>query len=286
MNHIDLEEFVFLMKPELERAAELAISKQAAVMPVTKSVNEEGAIEHEPGSKSRIGVVSAVDLEIQELLLKFVYERWPFISVLAEESTETMPKFQINSPYCLLVDPIDGSKNYIAGGSEFCHIVSLMKGKAMLVSMVYSHSKKKLFVATARRGARVFSRGSSCDQIGLKSQDGNIFLCHVSRITRELKHDLRSLGYDVRHSSQNATDILSMLEGDIVGFISFTPVVYDVWSPAMIIQEAGGWLSNWLGIPLQFEMQTRVSHILISTSERIARRTLPVLKRHLSLSSL
>lgn len=285
MDKIDLEEFIFFMKLELEKVAKLAIHKQATVVPVAKNGYDEDAIKHEPDSQSRIGVVSAVDLEIQELLLKFVYEKWPFISVLAEEKTETMHKFRIDSSYCLLVDPIDGSKNYLAGSSEFCHTVSLMKEKSMLVSMIYSHAKKKLFVATAGRGAQVFSHESSPKRAVLESKDENIFLCHVSRIASELKNDLRELGYDVRPSSQNATDILSMLDRGTIGFISLTPVIYDVWSPAMVIQEAGGWLSDWLGTPLQFEMQARVPHVLISTSKEIAKRTLSILKQHLSLSN-
>ena len=285
MDKIDLGEFVFLMRPELERMAELAICKQGAVEPILKSDYHEIAIEHEPDSKSRIGVASVVDLEIQELLLKFVYERWPFISVLVEENTDMKAKFRASSPYCLLIDPIDGSKNYLAGGSEFCHIVSLMRGKTMLVSMVYSHSKKQLFITTAGRGVQVFSHESSPEPAVLRSRDGNIFLCHVSRIALELKHDLRGLGYDVRPSSQNATDILSMLDGGTVGFISLTPVIYDVWSPAMIIQEAGGWLSDWVGAPLQFGMRTRLPHVLVTTSEGVAGRTLPVLKKYVPRSN-
>src|SRR3990172_12790629 len=103
MDKIDLGEFVFLMRPELERMAELAICKQGAVEPILKSDYHEIAIEHEPDSKSRIGVASVVDLEIQELLLKFVYERWPFISVLVEENTDMKAKFRASSPYCLLI---------------------------------------------------------------------------------------------------------------------------------------------------------------------------------------
>lgn len=282
MNHIDPDEFVSLMRPEMERVADLAVRKRAAAIPIIKSDQDEDSVEHEPSSEARIGVLSTVDLEIQETLLRFAYERWPFISVLAEENTKTKPKFKPDSIYYLLVDPIDGTKQYLAGGSEFCHTISLMTGNTMLVSMIYSHQKKKLFVAIAKRGAYILPRESAPERLALTSDEGNVFLCHVSRISSELLCDLRTLGYDVKPSSQNATDILSMLDGGIIGFISLSPGVYDVWSPAAVIQEAGGWLSDWLGSSLQFDRKTRIPNILVSTSEKIARHTLPVLKRYLS----
>jgi fructose-1,6-bisphosphatase/inositol monophosphatase family enzyme len=93
-------------------------------------------------------------------------------------------------------------------------------------------------------------------------------------------NSLRLLGYHVKPSSQNATDILAMLDGGIAGFISLFPGVYDVWSPAAIIQESGGWLSDWLGSSLRFDRKTRVPHVLVAATEKIAKHTLPVLKSH------
>lgn len=280
MEEIDLGEFVTLMRIELEKIAKFALQRQSTVIPLNKSNYGDEMIEHEVGSEQRIGVTSEIEFEIQESLLNFAYKKWPFISVLTEEDTPSVSKFRADSPYYLLIDPIDGSKNYLAGDSAFCHTVSLMKEKTMLVSMIYAHDKKNLFVSTTGRGAWVFSQKSPPKRAVLKSVNRNIFLCHVSRIPSKLKDDLHGRGYNVRASSQNATDILSMLDKGIAGFISLTPVIYDVWSPAMIIQEAGGWLSNWLGYPLQFDRHMRLPHVLISVSEKRTRQILPILKRY------
>lgn len=287
MSHIDPDEFIALMRPELERVAELALSRRAAAKPIRKdTLNDDDSIEHEPESESRVGALSEADLEIQEVLLKSVYENYPFISVLAEENTETRLKFQPGSEYCLLLDPIDGTKQYLSGGSAFCHTISLMKENRMLVSMIYSHTKNGLFVANSGRGVHLFPRACAPERIVLEPRRGNIFLCHVSRISSDLMNDLSAFGYDVKPSAQNATDILAMLDGHIVGFISLSPTVYDVWSPAAIIEESGGWLSDWHGMPLEFHNKARISHVLVSASENIAMRTIPLLKAYVPASSV
>jgi fructose-1,6-bisphosphatase/inositol monophosphatase family enzyme len=282
MNQITPDEFVSVMELEMERIAELAIREQSTVIPFSKRSHDEDSIKHEPNSASRVGVFSRVDLEIQEILLKFIYEKWPFLSVLAEENSKTVSKFQVDSPYCLLIDPVDGTKNYLNGGSDFCHTISLMKDGIMLVSMVYSHARKRLYGAIANQGALVFSKEYSRKRIVVEPPKGNIFLYHVSRITSELLQDLRMLNYTITPSSQNASDILSMLDGNIIGFISLTPIVYDVWSPAMIVQEAGGWVSDWFGNPLRFETKVRIPQAFVAASEEIANKILPILGEHVS----
>lgn len=287
MPQIDVQEFVSQMGGVLHEVARMAVREQSSAIPLRKRDDQEDGIEHEAGWQSRVGIFSSVDLEIQEFILDFAYSQWPFLSVLVEEKTKTIPKFEADSAYCLLVDPVDGTKNYLAGRPEFCHTISLMENESMLVSMLYSHAKAKLFASIAGQGTRVLPDGSSSVRVELvEPEERNVLLCHVSRIPPGLMEDLQALGYEVRSSSQNATDIVSMVDGKTLGFISLWPIVYDVWSPAMIIQEAGGWLSDWLGTPLRFEKKSRVPHTFVSTSAKQARRILPVLGRHLRDSSV
>ena len=280
MEHIDLQSFIHIMRPKLEFVSKLAIANQFDAKKYSKCDVRLNMSKNGSQSNTRICVVSQVDIEIQEILLQFIFKHWPFVSVLTEENTPTKSMFKSGQDYCILIDPIDGTKNYLSGNSQFCHIVSLMKEGKMLASMVASHAHKKLFVAIKEQGAYVASLKFKFEKIRLNMINGNILHYHVSRISMELKDELAKIGYSMKPSSQNATDILSMLYTGTKGFISITPVVYDVWSPSMIINEAGGCLSDWNGQPPLFNYQDRVPHLLVTQSKKESIRILQVLKKY------
>jgi fructose-1,6-bisphosphatase/inositol monophosphatase family enzyme len=281
VDRIDIKEFVSVIGSELEQIAQMTLKRRATAVAVSKPSEPGDTVEHESDADSRVGVLSTVDLEVQERLLRVAHAKWPFIAVLAEEETETRSLFNANSPYCLLLDPIDGTKQYLGGSPEFCHTVSLAYGTAMLVSLVYTHAQGRLLAAVSGQGAWVFSGGALREKVSIRPGERGVFLCHVSRVPEAVKTGLGRLGYEVRPSSQNATDILAMLDNDVAGFVSFCPNVYDVWSPAMIIQEAGGWLSDWRGEPLEFDRKSRLPHVLVSVFEDAARGVQSLLKEHL-----
>lgn len=282
MPEVDALEFVQTMTPAIRAAAVLAEARRHEVKALHKLDDLESS-SRASGRAARVGVFTAVDTEIQELLLEVIHRHWPFVSVLAEEDTASKRLFPRSRRYCVLLDPIDGTKNFIGGGSAFGHIVSLMKGPKMLASLVYSHVGQRLFQAVAGCGA-VLRRGDEPPLVmKLQQVHGDSFLYHVDRIPPSLVEEIDALGYHARISSQNATDILSMFEEGIRGFVSWAPVVYDVWSPASVIEEAGGWLSDWLGRKLRFHGRGRVPHLLVARTEDDARRVLPALERHVHL---
>ena len=280
MEHIDLQSFIHIMRPKLEFVSKLAIANQFDAKKYSKCDVRLNMSKNGSQSNTRVCVVSQVDIEIQEILLQFIFKHWPFVSVLTEENTPTKSMFKSGQNYCILIDPIDGTKNYLSGNSQFCHIVSLMKEGKMLASMVASHAHNKLFVAIKDQGAYVASLKSKFEKIRLNMINGNILHYHVSRIPIELKDELAKIGYSMKPSSQNATDILNMLYTGTKGFISITPVVYDVWSPSMIINEAGGCLTDWNGQPPLFNYRTRVPHLLVTQSKKESIRILQVLKKY------
>lgn len=279
MQLIDPRDFVRLMRPQMERVASFARERQPHATAWGKDGGQQ-TVEHEEGHAVRVGTVSDVDMGIQELLLGFVLKRWPFVRVLAEEETETRKAFGEDGEYCVLLDPIDGTKPFLRGESGFCHIVSLMRGPEMCASLVYSHVKRELFAAVSGQGAERSPCGQPPARTYLAEQtDRQIVLRHVSRIPDALVTALSAAGYEVLVSEQNATDILGMIDdGSVRGFISREPVTYDVWSPGMVVQEAGGWIGDWRGSPLRFSGQERIPSVLVAASAQVAADVLPLLR--------
>jgi|GEM_PF-3985631 len=280
MQSVDPNELVALLKPQMEFVADLAVRRQLDTETFYKPPSADEPAGQEEDRRARVGVLSQVDLEIQELLLRFILEHWPFVSVMAEETTESRARFSEGREDWILLDPIDGTRNYLHGTSAFCHIVALMKGIEMVASLVYSQTSRRLYTAVAGEGAMAWPPGGEPRKVDIVAKEGRTLLHHVSRVPAPLLAQLESRRYAVSSSSQNATDIVGMLEGGVAGFISVSPIVYDVWAPGMIVREAGGWLSDWQGRAPVFRGRLRVPHLLVSRSEEDARELLPSLAQY------
>src|SRR5262249_11681131 len=145
--NVDPQEFVAVMAPSLFQAAAFASHKRSSVL-IRKSHESVPGSEAEPDRASRVDILSDVDLAIQEMLVNVISQHWPFVGVIAEEDTPLKAKFQGSSAtFCVLIDPVDGTKNYLKGDSRYCHIVSLTRHQEMLATLLYSHSTDRLFVA-------------------------------------------------------------------------------------------------------------------------------------------
>ena len=277
--HVDANEFVSVIAPMLFRSAAVA-SGDSSSRAIRKAREFVPGSETEIDRASRVDVLSESDLIIQEMLLSVVLKHWPFVSVLVEEETPTKARFAASSAFQVLIDPIDGTKNYLKGDRRYCHIVSLISGNEMSATLVYSHASGVLFVAVRGSQAYALSASSQALSVQIPESAAKTFFHHVSRIPEAALRELGSVGFEVAVSTQNASDILTLLSGEASGFISYMPLVYDVWSPGMIIQEAGGWLSDWFGRPLVFDGRARLPHILVAASSQVAAPVIERLSKH------
>lgn len=277
--HVDAHDFVAVMAPALFRSAALASSGRRPAV-IRKPPEQVPGSDTEVDRASRVDVLSGLDLRIQEMLLSITFEHWPFVAVLVEEETATKAKFPPTSTHHVLIDPVDGTRNYLNGDPHYCHIVALMRGPEMIATLLYSHAAGRLYVAIRGSGARVLSPTHEATAVRIPSSFPATFFHHVSRVPDAALDDLRSAGLTPAVSTQNASDILGLLGGEASGFISCKPLVYDVWAPGMIVQEAGGWLSDWCGSPLVFEGRGRLPHVLIATSSEVAAAAVERLARY------
>ena len=99
---------------------------------------------------------TGADLASEELILRRLAERWPDIPVIAEESFGAPPA----SDLFFLVDPLDGTKDYLTGAGEYSVNIALVAGSRPIAAAVAAPSVSRVFVAgTAVRIASMSSEG-------------------------------------------------------------------------------------------------------------------------------
>src|SRR3989344_513715 len=101
------------------------------------------------GIKEDKSMVTLADRESEELIKKIILEKFPSHGIVGEE-TDSITNA---SPYVWYIDPIDGSRNFAHSIPFYAVSISLIKGKEIIVGVVYNSASRSLFYAEKGKGA-------------------------------------------------------------------------------------------------------------------------------------
>ena len=139
--------------------------------------------------KGRANVVTDVDLASERIILDHIREEYPDFGILSEESAPVVG----TSPYTLVADPIDGTRNFAEGIPHFCVVVAIARGDEVVAGVTYDPVRDEMFAAQKGRGATL---------------NGEPF--HVSD-----RQDIGEavLGFDLGYNFEQAGKLLQMASG-------------------------------------------------------------------------
>lgn len=99
--------------------------------------------------KGRANIVTDVDLQSEKCLKSLLQAEYPNYSILSEESQAITG----SSGYKWIIDPLDGTNNYSFGIPFFCIVIALVKGKDVLLGIIYDPLRDEMFLAQKGKGA-------------------------------------------------------------------------------------------------------------------------------------
>ena len=203
--------------------------------------------------KGAIDLVTQIDREVERMFRALIAERFPDHAVLAEEFEAGGDRLN-EAEYCWVFDPVDGTTNYAHGLPIFCCACSLEQKGRPIVAAIYDPSRRELF--TAERGAGAWLNGAP---MRVSSADVMIdaLLCTGFPYTVQTDGDyLLGLFGDfirraraVRRLGSAAIDLAYVAAGRFDGFWEVRLNPWDVSAGALLIEEAGGCVSNLTGGP-------------------------------------
>jgi myo-inositol-1(or 4)-monophosphatase len=140
-----------------EQALALAsLTRDAALL--TDAVREAGALalslfrtELKNWIKGVSSPVSEADIRVNDLLEKKLRSRTPGYGWLSEESADDEQR--LGKPLVWIVDPIDGTRGYLAGREDWCVSVALVKDASPLLAAVFAPASDEFFFAVRGQGA-------------------------------------------------------------------------------------------------------------------------------------
>jgi len=106
------------------------------------------------GTKSRTELVSEIDLMAERTIIEFLDSSYPEFNVLSEEAGD----LGRDSEYCWVIDPMDGTHNFLHGHPHCCVSIALKFQGEAVVAVVYDALRNELFTARKGGGAQLEGR--------------------------------------------------------------------------------------------------------------------------------
>ncbi len=201
--------------------------------------------------KGRNDYVSEVDRKAENEVLYHLKKAYPDHKFVGEEGGETGNP---DSDYEWIIDPLDGTTNFLHGIPQFSvSIACLYKGK-LEHAVVLDPIKREEFTASRGKGAKLNDRRIRVS--GLKGLDGALIgtgvpfngfaLEHIDVYLSALK-DVASKTAGVRRAGSAALDLAYVAAGRFDGFWEMNLKPWDMAAGILLIQEAGGLISDFSG---------------------------------------
>jgi myo-inositol-1(or 4)-monophosphatase len=200
--------------------------------------------------KGEFNPVTEVDRLCERAIVKMVSEAFPEHDILTEES----PFEGKGSPWKWIIDPLDGTTNYLHGFPCFCVSIGLEAEGEIIAGVVYVPPLNELFHAENGKGA--FLNGNKI-VVSRVDRLNRSLICtgfpydvheHADFYLRYFRQFLTK-SFAVRRPGSAAIDLSYLAAGRFDGFWEFKLHPWDVAAATLMITEAGGKLTDLQGRP-------------------------------------
>ena len=195
---------------------------------------------------SNIDLLTSADIDSEEYIINNIKNKYPNHSIISEESDSILNK----SRYKWVIDPLDGTTNFVHNIPIFAVSIGLQKDDITICSVVYNPAADKCFYATKGSGAFLNKKKinvTTCTTLA------NSLICtgfpylHDSKYDRSF--DIFKEFYDitrgVRRLGAAALDLCFVAMGRFDGFYEFGLNVWDICAGSLIVEEANGIVTDW-----------------------------------------
>lgn len=205
-------------------------------------------------------VFTKYDVSVQETLFKGLGEIMPEAGFIGEEGGGD--KAGAASGYNFVVDPIDGTANFVFGCKHSCISVGLIRDGKPYAGVVYQPYLDELFCAQEGKGAflngaRIYAAEGSMKE-NLSAFGTSPYVPELTDKTFEITKKVFLNSMDIRRSGSAALDICYSACGRFGLFFEMSLYPWDYAAGAAIISEAGGKICDMDGRKLTFDKRSSV----------------------------
>ncbi|CAG0903746.1 unnamed protein product [Darwinula stevensoni] len=243
MDHLDLdlaETTLMELADEAGRIIREAFSKEKRIK--TKSSN--------------VDLVTETDQKVEMVLKARLAELFPTHKFIGEESTAGGAKCQLTDEPTWIIDPVDGTMNFVHGFPFIAVSIALVVQRQPVLGIVYNPILELKY--SARIGKGSFLNGEKLQVSGQEDLSQALIFIEIGtgRDPEKMKcvqanfANLISQVHGVRLLGSAALQVCMVAQGACDAYSSFGVHVWDIAAGALIVTEAGGIVCDTAGAPL------------------------------------
>jgi 3'(2'), 5'-bisphosphate nucleotidase len=237
------------MKAELETAIDLALRSGAILL---KHYADEPSVEW----KGKNDPVTAADRAVSQFIVAELRTRFPNDAILSEEEKDDSDRMTHSRVW--VIDPMDGTKEFIARRGEFAVMIGLaVDGKACL-GVVYQPTMDKLYYAAPGEGAHLSHAGETRQlHVSLQSDLSQATMAlsrsHLTGTTASIR---RKLGIErTIQTGSLGVKVGLICEGQAEVYVQGRGTsLWDTCGPEAILREAGGRMTDSFANPFRYNI--------------------------------
>lgn len=231
--------------------------------------------------KSPNDLVTEVDQRVEQEIISIVKKAYPSHGFLGEETGE-----QKGNDYLWIIDPIDGTRNFVHGFPHFAVSIAVMHKNKLEHGVIYDPIRQELFTATRGRGAHLNDRRIRVSQ--RKHLEESLLATgfayrHIDQTAslpgRLLQGILPHCG-DIRRAGAATLDLAYVACGRFDGFWELGLHIWDIAAGVLLVKEAGGIISD----PYGGEDYLKTGNV-VAANPHILRQMLKAIKPYMDESS-
>lgn len=197
-------------------------------------------------------ITSSNDHEADKIIIDLITERCPDHNLLTEETGH----IDRGSPYTWIIDPLDGSSNFLNHNPFFAVSICLAYEGEPITGVIFAPYLEEMIVARKGHGCTINGRPSVVSTtsefdktyiVGCPGGEGN------NRRFAELEYALHSKNKDFRKIGSAAVECYMVAAGRVDAFTTLSISPWDVAAGVLAAEEAGGRVSDFNGNPWKLD---------------------------------
>ncbi|MFP5382898.1 MAG: inositol-1-monophosphatase [Gammaproteobacteria bacterium] len=204
-------------------------------------------------SKGQNDYVTAVDRAAEAAIIDTIHKAYPNHAILGEESGRIEGR-RGDSDTLWIIDPLDGTTNFIHGFPHFAVSIAVMVRDRLEHAVVYDPMRKEEFTASRGRGAQLNDRRIRVSE--RKSLEGALIGTGFPFRKEQMPHleaylamfrDVAQVTAGIRRPGSAALDLAYVAAGRMDGFWESGLQPWDTAAGCLLVNEAGGLVSDFAG---------------------------------------
>jgi 3'(2'), 5'-bisphosphate nucleotidase len=244
--------------PTYPKELALALQAASAAAKIIASVGPEDVVAKEDGSP-----VTAADLRANHAIVQLISDHFPDDGLLSEETVDTDRRLSRQRVW--IIDPLDGTRDFVQRTGQYAvHVALAVNGRAT-VGVVAEPAAHRVSWAVRGQGAFMQEKGGPIVRLAV-ARDANLAAFRVGTTRLAMSQNVQSF-IDAEPKLQRvpmgaSTKVMALARGELHAavWLSAAEKEWDTCAPEVIVEEAGGLVTDVTGKPFVYNKTDVVHH--------------------------